>query len=827
MKYKVDRVSIFFVLVVIISTIFLFILFSIEVANISVIEETIFEENPTVYQKVEIFKNKYGIPQIVAENINDAMFGVGFAQASDRLWQMDYLRRVASGELSEILGPEAIKADQYFRALQLKEASELVVKNLDSHSLSLLNSFANGVNFYINRISSKLPVEFQALNYKPKYWRPLDCILVGRLMAFTMNFSFWMDLTYFDIANRIGIDKTVLLLPNKVEDITFFLSDTIVNKYQLSDTPISKQFLLNQFDLSYSIEILDKFFPFLNKGFGSNTLAIQTTSGELRKSILASDPHLKVALPPIWYQIHITCSEFNVVGLCIPGTPFPLIGRNDNIAWGITNGMLDDCDFFIHKIDQTGKYLIDSLKKIRITFKTDTIKVKNQPDFVYYQRFIGNDIILSDFLPLKDDHTSSEFYGFSGSPKFPDTIGLTFKWTGKNFSNEVKALFLICRSKSWTDFVEAKKYWGSPPLNFSYADAKGNIGLFLAGIIPIRQNMHPNFPAISNKASWIGFQRLGSYYNIYNPPEGFIFNANNKTFSSQIYLSNYWGDPSRAFRILNLLIKGKPEDVLSIQVIQYDRFSEQAKYVLAKILPFLEKNINSLSLLEKKAFDKLKHWNFIFSESYVAPSIYQLFVVKFLENTLKDELGEPLFKQFLYLDFVASRKFMEFISDSSTIFFDDVNTQGIETKEDLIFKSFKDAVSYLQKSVSPKLEEWTYGNWHKLRLEHPFSAERFLEPSFSLLETSFGGSNSTINYAGNRLFTPEKVEVASSARFIADMSDTIVYWILPGGNSGQNMSKNYSDQYQLWLSGGYITIPMSKVPDSRFRLFASIKAKAS
>jgi len=346
----------------------------------------------------------------------------------------------------------------------------------------------------------------------------------------------------------------------------------------------------------------------------------------------------------------------------------------------------------------------------------------------------------------------------------------------------------------------------------------------LTGIVPIRNHNNPNLPTFaSSNSNWLGYQRLGNEFNIFNPKEGFVFNANNKTFNSNIYLSNYWSDPSRAFRIHSLLKQNAPTDVLGMEVIQKDRYSTQAEFVLKKIIPILEKHKANLNKSEKEAIEKLKNWNCIFSESFVAPSIYQIFMVKFLENTLKDELGEPLLKQYLYLDFIPARKFLEFMSDTTNIFFDNISTNQVENKEEIIIKSFKDAISQLQKLFSTDdVSQWKYGKWHKLKLEHPFSTIKFLDPSFSLDEVPIGGNNSTINYSGSKLFSPEKVEVGPSARFIADLSDSVVYMILPGGNSGQNVSQNYSDQFQLWQSGGYISIPLSKQPDSRFRLFAKI-----
>ncbi|QLH53937.1 MAG: hypothetical protein CH6_2411 [Candidatus Kapaibacterium sp.] len=820
MKIAFFKTNVLVPFIIILIAVFLFLVFAWQISKISVIEDPFFGKNPRLKSKVEIYKNPNGIPHIIADDVNDAMFAVGFAQASDRLWQMDYMRRVAKGELAEILGPQAIKFDQYFRALRLTHYSEIVFKNLDSLSLHLLKAYSDGVNYFIETHNHRLPIEFQTLGYKPKPWTPLDCILIGRLMAFTMNFSFWMDLTYFDISNKIGLDKTLELVPVNVESMDFYLKDTNYIKHQKLDSVSS---LSHKIETNFSsfVDYLQQFYPILYLNFGSNTWAVRSSFNQKNKAILASDPHLKLTLPPNWYQIHITTSKFNVVGLCLPGIPLPLIGRNDYIAWGITNGMIDDCDFWVHRIDSTGRFVLDSIVKTKILFKTDTIKVKNSSDFVYYQRYIGNDIIISDFLLLKDSSISNSFYGISNSPKVPETIGLTFKWTAMALSNEVLALYKISSAKNWNQFSDGLKHWGVPALNFSYADVNGNIGLILAGNVPIRTNFHPNFPInASNKSfNWVGFKKLSSEFFIFNPPEGFVLNCNNKTFSSSYHLSNLWSDPSRAFRVHNLLMKSKPEVALNIEVIQNDRYSEQANFVLKKILPVLDENASLLNSTEKLALNKLRNWNCIFNENFVAPSIYQYFLVKFLENVLKDDLGEPLFRQYLYLDFMANRMFLNFLTDSTSYFF------GNSSKKDLIVKSFRDAVSFLRKKYTDNVENWTYGRWHKLKIEHPFSFVKLLDPSFSLEETPIGGHNTTINYAGGKLFMPEKIEVGPSARFIADMSDSVVHWILPGGNSGQNLSRNYSDQFQLWYSGSYISTSISKTPDQRFKLFARIEPR--
>lgn len=834
MRFTKREIS-FFVLV---STVFvfvvLFLLFSYDFAKISILEEPIELTSDSISRGVSIYKNRYGIPHIIGQTENDAFFGLGFAQASDRLWQMDYFRRIAKGRLSEIFGSETIKLDQYFRALEIETISKNIVASLDAKSRSILESYSKGINFYIHKFSKRLPIEFSTLGYKPEDWTPEDCIAIGRLMAFNMSFSFWLDVAFGEIANKIGFERANELLPKGYPLFPISIPDTItkINKNLLTSTNSNKLYrsFNSHSDYFEFFSLINRFFPF-GTFMGSNMWAVQKEEGDHRTSILASDPHLALQLPPIWYQFHITSPEFNSVGLGLPGIPFPLIGRNDNIAWGITVAMVDDCDFFAHKLDSTGRYIIDiNGKRIKLTFKLDTIKVKKGTNFIYYKRYLGNSPIISDFLTIKDSIVATKIFGIRFVKQQSSGTCLTYSWTGHCITNEIRALYSIVRAKNWEEFLRSKNFWGVPPLNFSFGDKHGNIGIMTAGLYPERVNVNPNFPNPTwhTNASWIGFKKFEKEFNIVNPPSQFVFNANNPLVNSTAFISNYWSDPSRAKRLFQILSQSKPTDILADQVIQKDVFSEQAKEVLRVALPILISKQKYLSQTEKTALGKLEKWNFQMASKYIASSIYQMFIAKLTESTFKDELGDYLYDLYTYADFIPTRKIVELLKDSNSTFFDDVRTPGVEDKAEIIFRSFKRTVAELTKiTQSSNPDDWLYEVWHKVELEHPFARIGMLRNSFVLGPEPVGGNNSTLNYAGGHLFNPERVVVGASARFIADMSDTLVWFILPGGNSGQNLSSNFSDQFGLWLNGGYISLPITPQASDRFRLFAKITTTRS
>ncbi len=801
-----------------------------KLSKISIVTEKLDFKTEQITKEIDVYKDRYGIPHVIADSEDDVFFALGFIQAYDRMWQLDYLRRVAKGQLAEIIGKEAIPVDKYFRALKIADISKRVVKNLDPQSKMILESYSKGINFYLEKFNRRLPIEFSTLQYKPEPWTPEDCIAIGRLLAFNMSFSFWLDVTFGEIANKIGYEKAKFLVPN---DYPYVAMDTIIdsarftNRFAFSKNEQFVRLSNARFVDLNSFKLIQKYFPSVAM-FGSNTWAVQYERLNKKGSILASDPHLTLQLPPFWYQVHLTSKDLNLIGLFLPGIPFPLIGRNDNIAWGTTVAMIDDCDFFVHRVDSTGRFVLDSAnRKIRINFQLDTIKVKGESPHIYYRRMLGNSVIISDFLLFYDSVASPKLFEFKPKGKFRQDYCLTFKWTGNFITNEVKGIYQIIKAKNWGEFAQVQRHWGSPALNFSYADKFGNIGILTAGIVPQRINVNPNFPNTTwqGGGSWYGYSRLETEFRVYNPPSRFVLNSNNPLVPATGFLSNYWSDPHRAFRLKQLLAINKPNEIISMTIIQNEVHSLQAQNFLKQTLPVLKSKQQYLGTKERKAINLLEKWDFALASNSVPASIYQMFITKFIELTLKDDLGET-YNLYTYIDFIPTRIAFRLLQDTSNIFFDDINTAEMENKDEIILRSFKAAILALSKEFgNQEIESWEYGKWHKLTLKHVFAQSDFLLTSFALGPVPYGGNNSTINYAGVRLYAPGKVEIGASARFVADMSDSVVYWILPGGNSGQNMSDNFSDQFNLWLNGSLIEVPFSKNPSPKSKIFVTFRPK--
>ncbi|MDQ1266066.1 MAG: penicillin amidase, partial [Bacteroidota bacterium] len=752
-------------------------------------------------------------------------FGAGWVDAQDRLWQMDFNRRAGSGRLAEILGKNYIEYDKLMRAIDLNSTVDSLWTITEPKIKNLLASYSEGVNAYIDDYKNKLPFEFGALDYKPEKWKPKDCLILQRLWSFELNISFFADLAMGEIAYKLGIEKTKDLIAVTSLKKPFVFDDTPVETPK-SSKPNQKT---NDTLSSEISELLDNTSGTLKKikdvlsikgsSVGSNSFAVKNSRLRNRVGLLATDFHNTLGLPSKWRQVHISCNTFNVIGLSLPGFPFVLSGRNDNLAWSFINSMIDNCDFFIEQLvpGDTTCYLCDNNKPVKIVYMLDTIEVKNEREVVYYRRFTRNSEILSDFRfydnsKIKFDPGSSLF-----KKRNLNKFYLTFKWTGKEKTNEAEFLYHTYLAKSSEDIKNYYQSWGCPSVNYIYADKQGNIGIQLLGLIPNRQEGNPNFPNEGwiNSKSWKGYLYGNAFSGIKNPKSDYIIAANNKLISDQsMYLSSYWEPNSRAERFADIYsqYRSYPDYRFSskeAQYIQLDLGSAYAKEIMKAVVPILEKYSVQMNHEEILIFNKWKNWDcFLYAESGSA-AIYTTFIEKMIKNTFHDELGDKLYKEYVSITSIPYRKIKELLIHDNPKLFDNIKTPETEHKEVIVAQSFREAIEYLKKSFhSGNVKDWSYGFLHTITLRHVLSGNNMLKPLIKLGPYKVGGSGTTLNNTEWSLNEPFEAVIGVSARLIADMNDSLIYTIVPGGVSGDPLNKNFSNQLQLWLNGGFIAVPV-------------------
>ena len=627
---------------------FVFSNFVLEVSHPGDLQEY---ETAAINKGANIYRNYYGIPHIISQSENSAYFALGYCHASDRLWQMDYLRRIAEGRLSEIFGQSTANTDKFMRLLDLRSVARKSHAFLDKATKKAIENYTKGVNFYLEQNHDALPIEFNIFDYEMDKWDPLDCALLFELYSFRNSNSFFMDVIFGMFAEKIGVENSMDLIPQYFHGPEVLSRDFMKEKStkNIPPAPSISDSLLQDTSLFKKLPILSNVLDLRSSRSpltGTNAIACRKTNKKEKIAIMANDLHSSLSLPCQWYQVHITSKNINVAGMTLPGVPFVLSGRNDNISWGISNMMLDDCDFFIHELaGENNRYFMSPTGKKEFVLKKDTIIVKDSVDIEFYKYYADGSVVLTKDVFDCKVKTAIDFPNSEHVVDFAGKYFLTFKWVGFEPSGELSNLFKLMHADNWKEFKNSLEKWGSPALNFIYSDKKGNIGLLPKGFVPIRKSKcNPGIPnpAWDNAYSWKRIEKNFSFGNLLNPKKEYVAAANNVlTHGFNTYLSSYFEPFSRAERIDEFFESVSDYGLKDIKQFQFDLLSPYAMQFRELVLPVLLDNYQKFEFSERQAFRIFRDWDCIMSPLSPAAALYS----KFLQKTLNSLLSTYLNKE--------------------------------------------------------------------------------------------------------------------------------------------------------------------------------------
>ncbi len=724
---------------------------------------------------VTVYRDEYGIPHIYAESEHDLYLTSGYLMAQDRIWQMDLLRRVTLGRLSEIFGDDFIETDLLLRSLRFGEKSASTMKQTDQDILNTLTAYSEGVNLYIEKNKGNYPFEFVLLGYEPEPWEPFHTFNLVGYMAWDLK-SGWKEIILEKLASLLDEQHLQGILPESIaHESAVYIGETsqILNGTSITELSKLKQLGLDVFS-------------------GSNTWAVSGSKTESGKPLLANDMHLSFGIPGIWWQMHqVVPGKVNCSGLALPGQPYLIVGHTDSIVWGMTNTYTDNLDFYEERInpEDTNQYLYNG--------EWHTFKLREE-------------IINSKG---GTSHTRSYRLNHRG-PVISSTKGfhnrvVTLHWVGDEPSNELRAIYKVNRANNWDDFREAFSTFRSISQNISYADKAGNIGQYCCAGVPIRNRdtIFTVLPGWTDEYDWKGMIPFAELPHEYNPDRGYISSANNRTVddSYPYHISTWYARPYRIDRIRELL-DGK--DQLSIddfKGMQFDRVSKFSELFLESLLPKII-STSDWSDSEEQALNLLSVWNYEMAPEKAAASVCELWSYYLLKAVFEDELAPELFGEFLETNILPRIGLANLISDPEYIWIDNINTDKIEEIEDVALESFRIAIKELVDKQGIDTANWQWGNIQKLTLEHPLAKVDAINKIFKLNRGPYavGGSYHTISQNRFPWFKPGKVEHGSSHRSIYDLSDwdqTIS--VIPTGNSGIPSSDFYCDQTEMFMHGEY------------------------
>ena len=738
-----------------------------------------------VAKESSVYFDDYGVPHIYAENQQDALTVLGYVHAQDRLWQMELIRRIAPGRLSEIFGKDLLENDLFFSSLGIDDSSKASIKKLDKNSnvYKLATAYLSGINQFIK--NGPTPIEFTLMGVEKEPYQLHDVYNILGYMAFSFAMAHKTDPLLSNLKEKLGtaylkdlsidINPKTTLIKNSKSDLQSFKNMTSSVNKLMGKSPIP---------------------PFV----GSNSWVVnakKTTTGNV---IFANDPHIAFAQPAVWYEAHISTPNYEMYGYHIAGVPFPLLGHNRKYAYGLTMLENDDIDFYKEENHPTNasKY---KTPKGYATYQTTskTIKVKNENDVTLKVRKSRHGPIMNDVIKGLD----------KSNP-------IAMSWIYTQFTTKILgALYSISRAEKMADVKKGASMIHAPGLNIMYGDAKGNVAWWGAGKL-YKHKPHVNRKFILNGASGeddtVEYLDFNQNPMAENPPWNYVYSANNQPDSiSGILYPGYYLPEDRAKRIVQLLKPKNNWNKKTMGAMINDVTSAVAPSIVKEFTQIMD--FDSFNKNEQRAIDVLQLWNGENTVDNIAPTIYNKWVYLYLKNTFEDEMGEELFSQFIKTH-LAKRAIANLIAQNNSVWWDNTTTtNATETRKDILSKSLKEAVAFLENQLGKDLKNWHWGKVHTLEHKHPLGKIAALKKYFNVGPFPIKGSREVIDNRGFD-YTPEglyKVWGGPSTRRIVDFSDIENSMsILPTGQSGNPFSKHYKNQATMYNNGEFRKMKLNK-----------------
>jgi penicillin amidase len=760
---------------------------------------------PGLRDRVTIRRDERGIPYIEATNDDDLYFAQGYATASDRLWQMDLLRRIVRGEMAEIFGAAVLDEDKRHRTLGMGRVADESAKRLPANLDKALNAYASGVNAFIDSLTDQTtPVEFRLLQYKPRHWIPADSLCVGKLLGEYLSNSWQLDIMRGAMMSLPKEKRDALLTETSPLDVLVVGSD---RPKTASVRPLGTQSsrllvaadILKELDASLAAQqqALDRLgltSPNLESFQASNNWVVSGKHTASGKPLLANDPHIQASAPNIWYQTELLAPGIHSAGVTIPGAAGIAVGHNDSIAWGVTNLGPDVQDVYLEKFDKDNpnRYMTPSGWR-DAEVRHEQINVRKNPldpKSVEPQTF---DVTVTRHGPIVLE---------KGGVRY------ALRWPALDpTSMEVSGFFDVNQAHNWKEFTEGLSHYGGPTQNFIFADVAGHIGYYGAGKIPIRKSGDGSIPydGSTDDGEWTSYIPFEKLPHSFDPPSGIIITANQRIVGKDYpyFLSHNWAPPYRARRISDLL-SAKPKlttddfrriqgDTYSIAMTTFARAAAKSLKANVSVPGAIATGSSATNDQITKLIAELESWDGkMNADSHTAAVVSQMRGL-FRAHILIAAMGPGLYGNYTWaqseilIDRIATEQPREWLP------------KEYATYADLFRASYDEARQSLTKFGTDE-SQWTWGKLATVRFNHPLTAAPLVGLQFAIAPFPQNGSGGSVN-----------VGSSVSMRLIADPGD----WDktqngIPLGESGIPNSAHWKDQLDDWRNVTPRALPFSK-----------------
>jgi penicillin G amidase len=735
-----------------------------------------------LHEKVEVVFDEYGIPHIYGENEEDVFHALGYVHAQERLFQMELMRRVGSGRLAEVMGPEMEDVDKFFRTIGVAKISEssafihLSADTLPFQKAAL--AYINGINSFIE--NGTTPIEFHLIGIPKEKFTVNDIYYIGGYMSFSFSEVFRTDPIISLINKKLGAE---------------YLKDLALEYPGTERKPYCNKISQPQSEIIASVhKVFDKLpIPIWT---GSNAWVVAADRSKSGKVLFANDTHIGYSQPAVWYEAHLDYPGFSFYGNFLAGFPFALVGHNRFSSWGLTMLENDDFDLFYEKINPENphQYLFKE-QWLDMEVRTEKIKIKGGKEIEFEVRETHHGPIISDasadLKELYPNEAISAWWVFNQSP-----------------SQTLEALYMMAHCNNINTARKAASMIDAPGLNIMYGDADNNIAWWgAAKLVKRPAHVNPLFilDGSSGNDEYLGYYDFSSNPQAENPECGFVYSANNQPHAIDTALyPGYYAPHDRALRITGFLKDDRKFDLEDLKNLHMDAVSVVHSSNAGVIASVLESNtVVQKSALHTEIFSMLNKWDGNHSPECNTPVVYYKLLSWITKLAMEDELEEKNFNTFVNTHFMKN-SLPALLNNPNSIWWNNIHTDAIETREVIFEEAFDYTVRELslQLGSAPKL--WKWSEVHTLEHQHPIGKIKPLDKVFNVGVFGVPGGNETVNNSGFKLNVGGiyPVTYGPAMRILIDFADIEnSLSILPTGQSGNFMSPHYADQAEMYNSG--------------------------
>lgn len=776
---------------------------------------------------VEVIRDRWGVPHIYARDVHDLLFAQGFVHAQDRLWQMDFQRRVVAGRLAEVLGPAALPSDRGMRILGLRRVAEAEVDLLNADARGELEAYADGVNACIAR--QPLPVEFTLLRYHPEPWTPADSLSWAKMLSWSLSANWETELLRAALIERLGPSLAAELEPSPPARWPTVMppskKDTTPNCHAERVDSASPVTANDQRSIS-SVEFPnDADLPPSGSAPGSNNWVIAGWRSTTGMPLLANDMHLAMSSPAIWYENHLTCTDLNVTGVTFPGIPYVVAGHNGHVAWGFTNGYPDVQDLFMERLRQAEDGRVQYRFRdawLDAEVRSEVIRVKGSEPVTEEVIVTRHGPIINALAPGLAAPLAPAFPpAQTGAHDATDVTAalrypLALRWTSLEPDTIMHALRAMNRARSCTELDKALHEWTAPVQNTVYADTQGNIAYAYPGRVPIRAQGEGRVPVPGwdGEHEWLGYVPFDELPHQFNPAGGAIASANNRVADASFprFLSRDFAMGDRAERITTLIASRQKLDIAFCRQMQLDQVSPTMRTVAGTLGKL---SVEDPELAQIVAL--VRRWNGRLTADSPATTVCEIFGRLMMKTILERKLGDlteralgrgptPVLQEASLFSERTWEWLLHILTLPHSGWFD---LGHGERRDDVMRIALRRTVAYLRDRLGPAqppdFETWAWGRLHTITFAHIAGRVPELSRHLNRGPYPLGGDGNTLWATGNGLTPAASAGVVGPPfRFIADLGDLDhCLGLLVPGNSGRPASPHYDDQIDAWFAGDY------------------------